>query len=190
MRHLEVYATKPHRLDGDVTALDFLGYLIESHLHETYILRARIQAFAKFLERTYRKTRGNRRISACANRIHRGAERVLRDSVAVRSEHVHLKRLRVPDVERVEFMREFGRQAPEELKPKFDRAYKSAYRELRRQRLNQMREVNDECSHLLDFVAANTLSVLLRRNLTEFVFPADLAKKSSDERSVRNKARG
>jgi hypothetical protein len=89
-------------------------------------------------------------------------------------------------------MREFGRHGPAELKSNFDRAYKSAYRELRRQRLHQMREVNEACSHLLDFVAANALAILLRRNLTEFSFPSDLASGSNNafnERRVEDNAR-
>ena len=56
----------------------------------------------------------------------------------------------------------------------FDRAYAKAYRDLRRQRLEQMREVNTSCQRLLDFIGADALHILLRRNLTEFVFPCDV----------------
>ncbi len=174
MRYLEVYAAAPLKLKGDVTPLDFFGYLIESHLQEVYILRERIDAFSKILERAYRNERGARRIADSARRIRRGAKRALGKLVQVRSAHVHQRRLRVPDLERVEFIRDFGSHATRALKPKFDRAYVQAFRELRDQRLENMRAVNQTCQQLLDFVGANALHCLLRNNLSEFRFPRDL----------------
>ena len=174
MRQLEQYAARPNRFQGEVTNLDFLGYLIESHLQEVYILRERIEALSKFLERVYRKDVSARRISTQAKRIRRVSERTLRGPVTVRGAHVHVRRHRCPDIERLEFMRNFGSFAPPELRAKFNRAFSKAYRDVRDFRLEHMREVNDSCQVLLNFVGANALHILLRKNLTEFVFPRAL----------------
>lgn len=174
MRNLEVYGRYPPRLTGTPTKLDFLGFLIESHLHETYILRERIDAFSKFLERAYRKDRGARRIAVITKRIRRTTERTLRRLVAVRGEHVHVRRHRVPDIERLEFMQEFGSFAPSDQKPNFDKSFARAYRETRGDRIEHMGHVNESCQELIDYVGANVLHILLRRNLTVFAFPPDL----------------
>jgi hypothetical protein len=87
---------------------------------------------------------------------------------------VHVERLRVPDIERLEFIEGMARFAPEELQSKFVLQFESAYRSIRKARVSSAHEMNRVCDDLLDFMAANVLFIFLRRKLTVFTFPPGL----------------
>lgn len=171
LRDLEIYISYAPRFPRGPSKLTYLNYHVESHLHELYILRERLDRFMTFLERAYRKDRGARRIAVTCRRVRRAVQRVLGSAVKVRGEHVHQKRLRVPDIERLEFVEELARHAPSNLKGNLSRRLNADYRKVRIERRAHMREMNGACAELLEFMAANVLTILLRRNMTMFTFP-------------------
>ncbi len=183
LQDIEFYISHAPRFRGGPSKLSFLNYQVECQLHETYILRERIDAFMKFLERAYRRDRGIARICRTTKRVRRAAKRVLDSAVRIRGEHVHVRRLRAPDIERAEFIEDFGEYAPPELKPKFKQQFEAAYREARTWRASQARELNAACVTLMEFMAANVLSILLKRNLKIFAFPPGLESVPSSVKS-------
>jgi hypothetical protein len=132
LHEIAFYAAHAPRYRNGPSKVSFLNYHIESHLHETYILRERIESFLTFLERAYRKDKSERRIGVITKRIRRAVGRVLGPIANARSRHVHVERLRVPDIERLEFVEDTARLAPEELQSKFVLQFESAYRSIRR----------------------------------------------------------
>lgn len=176
MENLVYYAAHAPRFRAGPSKIEFLSYQVEMHLHEVYILRERLFAFLKLVERSYRKDRSIRRITAATKRVRRAVIRALNPYVQMRGEHVHLARLRVPDIERLEFLWEMTQRAPRELRPKFNRALGDAYRKTKKTRVEDMRAMNKSCHELLNYTAAHLLEVFLRRNLTRFQFPPNLDK--------------
>ena len=80
----------------------------------------------------------------------------------------------MPDIERLEFIEEMMKHAPEDSVAKFRRHFASAYAETRRYRLESISEVNAACEELLEYAAGQITSVLLRRNMTIFALPPGL----------------
>ena len=179
LEEVEFYISHAPKFRGGPSKLSFLNYHVECHLHETYILRERIETFLKFLERAYRRDRAINRICRTTKRVRRATKRVLESAVRVRGEHVHVRRMRAPDIERAEFIEDFGSYAPPELRHKFKYQFESAYREARAWRTAQARELNTACKGLVEFMAANVLSIIMRRNLEIFTFPPGLARVQS-----------
>jgi hypothetical protein len=87
---------------------------------------------------------------------------------------VHVQRLRVPDVERLEFIEQMAHFAPAESKAKFALQFESAYRSIRKVRVSDAHEMNRLCDRLLEFLAANVFPIFVRRSRTVFTFPPGL----------------
>jgi hypothetical protein len=182
MRNIEYYMTHVPRLKRGPSKVDYLGYQVECHLHEIYILRVRIESFTKVIERAYRKERSSRRIAAAMNRIRRASKRVLEPAVRIRGDHVHARRLRAPDFERLEFIQQIAKHAPSDSRARIDRIFASTYLATRKYRLEAVREMNTACESLLDYAAGQCASVLFSRGMTRFEFPSGLER---DRNQVR-----
>ena len=84
-----------------ITRDAYLQMVVEGHLHDLYLLKERLIAFAKRIARAYKRDSDSKRIARGAMALEEFVLKALGRFIKVRGNHVHVKRYTHADIDRL-----------------------------------------------------------------------------------------
>jgi hypothetical protein len=145
LRDVELYVGRFPFPRTRVDKVRFLRFTVEAWLHELYMLRERLYAFAKAVQRAYRRdSRAKQAVNAAAA-MRTVAQHALDAVVHARDAHVHESRFVDADIRQLTLLSVMARREPEHTW-----LFEVRYAEIRKQKREWVTRNNDSIEHMLN----------------------------------------
>ena len=146
LRDAEIYIRRFPFSDTRVTRDRYLKYIIENHLHETYILKERLLKYLKTVERLYKPDEQMDSIKKGTSPLYKLVSQSLKRLTTQRNFHVHNSRIVSKNIDRIASI--------DLITPGLENDWLTSYarwqfREVRKQHKKQIEAINDEIEDLL-----------------------------------------
>ncbi len=145
----------------NISKARYLRFIIGSYLNEMYILRERLLAYVKKIEKEYRNTRIYSNVQRVTNPIYDRVINSLSKICEVRNTHVHVNRYYDDLINRVIG---FEIVVQDDNTNIFYPKYNSEYKKIRSKWKKTIGENNRAVDELLDFVFAELMDVVFKIN--------------------------
>ncbi len=101
IENMAIYARSfPYKRQG-VSRATYLKYHVENYLNELYLLKNRLIAYLKLIERSYKRSDISEHVTATIYPLNKVVSKVLKDYIEVRGAHVHQHRYSDDDFDRL-----------------------------------------------------------------------------------------
>jgi len=158
LRDVELYVG---RFPFDRTRVDkvrFLRFAVEAWLHEMYMLRERLYAFAAMLQRAYRRDQRSQQAADATTAMRALAKHALDNVVRARDTHVHQRRYSDINIRQLTLLSIAARREPEHTW-----LFENVYAETRKQKRSWVKQNNDATEKVLDKYFALATEVIFDR---------------------------
>jgi hypothetical protein len=146
LRDIEVYVRRFPFRGTRITRERYIRFHVEAYLHETYILRERLAAFATRATRAYRKTK-QREFALAVEKQLMDTVSSLDGIIAIRSRHVHELRFDETRLRNLNAIELIERNSSDPIWSNF---LKQQYPKVRKYWASWVREMNQAIEQLLD----------------------------------------
>ena len=112
LSNIAIYIRRSPPSSLGVSRVSYFRFLVESYLHELYLLKERLVAYAKVLARAYRRDSDCEQITSTLSKLQNFVESTFAESARVRGLHVHRSRYDDPSLERLAVLEFLGESHP------------------------------------------------------------------------------
>ena len=162
----------------------YLRYHIENYFAEVYVLRERLLAYLKIIERLYRREKDFSALKTSCDDLAHVISKGLEGLVDARGQHVHQRRLSDGELGRlytIEFFAKMGED--DEFARNMRTHFKIEHRKVKAHWKQKLKQGNDGLALLLDMVFSNLYPFMFDKNTSQFRFPRRMATNSRLQRT-------
>lgn len=150
LENISIYVGSFPYKNKDISRLEYFKYHIENYLNEIYILKNRLIAYLKLLERSYKNCNRTQDISSALRPQYEIVSNALSGYVDVRGSHVHELRYSDADIDRLSTLNLLSNSREESLSEVFLSQFIAEYRKTRKKWVGKIKQDIEEINKLLD----------------------------------------
>ena len=156
---------------GRITRHAYLQLVVEAHLNELYVLRERLLAYAKTVERAYRKDLHSKEIAKVTASLEAFVVKVLSSFARARGSHIHEYRYSHDDIERLQLVALLKLSPDKEFKKRIRALGKVAIADTHARLRNQAKKWNLLASRVIEMFAKEISPLVISNDLKSFRYP-------------------
>ncbi|HUX79171.1 MAG TPA: hypothetical protein VMW10_05440 [Alphaproteobacteria bacterium] len=173
IENIAIYARSfPYKRQG-VSRATYLKYHVENYLNELYLLKNRLIAYLKIIEKSYKKSDISEDVATTISPLYKVVSEALKGYIEVRGAHVHKHRYSDDEFDRLSTLELLSRG-----KDKFgvimSNLYNTAYGEIRKKWVDKIKADITEVDYLLEFYFEHLLRAISKDG--KLLFPNKLRK--------------
>lgn len=177
LKDLEVYISRFPNTKTPIAKIDYLCFLIENYLYETYLLKERLNKYSKKIRVSYIEDMRYVSISKKCDQLISTVEGSLKNIISLRGRHTHIFRYSDKDINRLksvilyeEYFVKLQKYLPDDyVIPNF----KNEYRKLRKKWKKIFKDNNEEIKMMLNYYFKIILKIVFN-NDSEISYPEKL----------------
>lgn len=168
LKDLEVYIFHFPNTKTPIAKIDYLCFLIENYLYETYLLKERLNKYSKKIRGSYIEDMRYVSISKKCDQLISTVEGSLKNIISLRGRHTHIFRYSDKDINRLksvilyeEYLVKLQKYLPDDyVIPNF----KNEYRKLRKKWKKIFKDNNEEIKMMLNYYFKIMLKIVFNNN--------------------------
>ena len=169
LENIAIYSGSfPYKKHG-VSRISYLRYHIENYLNELYILKNRLIAYLKIIERSYRKCDRFGEIHKIMEPVYNIVSRSLEGYVNIRGAHVHANRYTDSEIDRLAELELFSRLSDDkEMSQLLHSVFIQQYRVIRKKWVGKMQDDIEALRKLIDIYFENLCKAIVSENRIQY----------------------
>lgn len=163
LKDLEVYNSRFPNTKTPIAKINYLVFLIENYLSETYILKERLNKYSKKIRESYIEDKRYVSIRKTCDQLISTVEDILKNIATLRGSHTHVVRYSDGDIKRLEslflykeILDKLQKYLPDYIVPNF----KIEYRKLRSKWKKTFEDNNKQIKIMLDYYFKKMLKIV------------------------------
>ncbi|MHC2995456.1 MAG: hypothetical protein IBV53_08160 [Candidatus Atribacteria bacterium] len=163
LKDLEVYNSRFPNTKTPIAKINYLVFLIENYLSETYILKERLNKYSKKIRESYIEDKRYVSIRKTCDQLISTVEDILKNITTLRGSHTHVVRYSDGDIKRLEslflykeILDKLQKYLPDYIVPNF----KIEYRKLRSKWKKTFEDNNKQIKIMLDYYFKKMLKIV------------------------------
>jgi hypothetical protein len=177
LKDLEVYISRFPNTKTPIAKIDYLCFLIENYLYETYLLKERLNKYSKKIRVSYIEDMRYVSISKKCDQLISTVEGSLKNIISLRGRHTHIFRYSDKDINRLksvilyeEYFVKLQKYLPDDY---VISNFKNEYRKLRKKWKKIFKDNNEEIKMMLNYYFKIILKIIFN-NDSEISYPEKL----------------
>lgn len=161
----EIYIRRFPYKDTPITRIRYLRYIFVNYLNEIYLLKQRLKAFLQLVEELYANGIRRKDVRKVTQPLFRYISQVFESIVDARSSHIHKEHYTDRQLEKLEILElTTGDFDLEKNRLSWPDYFHWQYREIRKQKEKQVREINKSVKVILNTVFSELYPIVFDEN--------------------------